>query len=172
MATQIPLFPVKKMDRNEALTIARETLWQLVRCKELFTGAYEYITMEMDITDETLKEANKFLEDEYKESLKHTKSLEGKQALAKWFIELGIDDDGSSNSQFLGLWLYRDAPLALLDRQTGDLDDLDEATIQRMKDKGIAYAKELGVPFIVDDIMRDWFREHFPQIKFNSIRRK
>jgi hypothetical protein len=46
------------MDERAATAIAREVLWQLVKCKEAFPGAFDYIAAEMNITDEEIEEAN------------------------------------------------------------------------------------------------------------------
>jgi hypothetical protein len=45
------------MDDNEMNHIAAEIFWQFMQTRITFPGAYEYITAEMDLTDEELDEA-------------------------------------------------------------------------------------------------------------------
>ena len=43
--------------RDEAQQVANEVFYQVMRTKSGFKGAYDYITAEMDISDEAMTEA-------------------------------------------------------------------------------------------------------------------
>lgn len=52
------------MDKDEAQLIANEALSILIKKRATFSGAYEYIAGELDITDEELEKANDILNDD------------------------------------------------------------------------------------------------------------